>query len=60
MSLTAIFIQKAMQFIFGNDPNQRLLEAHMKPNGKFYQFQDENYRVEMRIRVTKIGEDNNG
>lgn len=57
MSLTAIFIQHAMKFIFGDDPSQRLLDEHMKPNGKFYLFQDENYKVEMRIRVTKLEEE---
>lgn len=58
MSLTAIFIKKLLEFVFGNDPNQRLMEAHMKPNGKFYKFEDENYRVEARIRVTKLEEEN--
>ena len=52
MSLTAIFIQHAMKFIFGDNPSKRLLEEHMVPKGKKYTFDDGVYKVEMLIRVT--------
>lgn len=53
MSMSILFIKKLITFLFPMNTDKTFLEPFMKPNGKYFEFSDESYTVQARIKVIK-------
>ena len=51
--MTILFIKKILTLLFPMNENKTFLEPFMKPNGKYFEFSDESYTVQARIKVIK-------
>jgi hypothetical protein len=51
--MTVLFIKKLLSLIFPPDDNRTFLEPFMQPNGKYFEYRDDNYTVQARIKVIK-------
>ena len=53
VSMSILFIKKLITFLFPMNTDKTFLEPFMKPNGKYFEFSDESYTVQARIKVIK-------